>query len=346
MNRALVKLSEMFATPNHTQVELVEPAMTAKAFLMNNRARTSPILTDGTSAGVKAWYLRGAHNPVAAADSCTTPAGVYSGTLATNYDNEQLAGDSQRALSARCDNELTFADEMAFQMRLAMASCRKQLNNTIISRMNSQAQANIADPLPSAWTESGTTIEVPAADFTFDNIGEFERVATQNLLGGQYFMVTGSNFYNQFKLATAYGQSPEGQARMKSFGEFNMFFDARYLDAQVTVPATFGVEYNSFAFWNHYWGSSVPTEITVGSSGRKMEFFVEDPELMYMKDGRLTPVIYMAEVEEACASRNANTQIQIQYNIYLRLIGGFKFSPDGVDSASNTVKGVVKFVKA
>ncbi len=346
MNRALVRLGEMFASPNHTVVELNEPALSAQALLENNRARFERVYTGNHCSGVKAWFLRGAHNPITTTpDSCTTPAGVYSETSSQNYDNEMLAGDAQRVLSARCDNEVAFAEEMAFAMSLVMASNRKQLNEAIIARIAAQAQTNIS-ALPDAWSTSGADILVPAADFKWDNLGEFQFVANNNLLGSPYFMLTGYNLYNELFLSQAYAQSPENQARMRAFGNSVIYQDARYLDTLVGSKSTFAIEQNSFAFWNFSWGSSTPQEISVGSTGKKMQFWVNDPVLRYRDGTTLRPVQHIFEVEESCSDRNTNTEIQIQYNIFGRIMGGFKFAPNGRDSDSNTTKGVVKFVRS
>ena len=343
-NRAIIQLNQMFNTPNHTQVETLEPAMSAKALLSRHRARTSPMLVNGKCVGVKAWYQRGAHNPITEAPTtCATPSGVFHETLSQNYDNEMLAGDSQKVRTERCNNELDFATEYAYAMRVAIASCRKQLNNKVIARVLAQAQTNFAT-LPDSWTASGAEIQVPKEQFVWDNLGEFEYVASNNLLGGQYFALTGRNFYNEFKLATAYGNSPEGQARMMMFGDYPMYFDARYLDSETAKQATFFIEENAYAFWNYFSGSSVPEEVSVGSNGRKFRFFYPDPELMYNDGGVMRPVTYQIETEVACATRNANLEIQADHTIFVHLVGGFKFSPNGVDSEANVTKGVLQFV--
>jgi hypothetical protein len=62
-NRAIIQLNQMFNTPNHTQVETLEPAMSAKALLSRHRARTSQMLVNGKCVGVKAWYQRGGAQP-------------------------------------------------------------------------------------------------------------------------------------------------------------------------------------------------------------------------------------------------------------------------------------------
>lgn len=343
-SRAVIRLNEMFNTPNHTQVEALEPAMSARALLTRHKARTSRVLTGGQCTGVKAYYQRGAHNPVSAPTDCTTPAGVFHQTASQNYDNEMLAGDSQKARTNRCENELQFADELAYAMRVGIASCRKQLNNLIIARVLAQAQDNFS-ALPDGWTGTSGTgkIVVPKADFKWDNLGEFEFVANNNLLGGSYFALTGHNFYSEFKLATAYGNSPEGKARMMMFGDLPMFWDARYLDSEVGAKSTFFIEDSSFAFWNYFSGTSTPTEVAVGSTGKKLRFFYPDPDLMYMDGGVMRPVTYQVEVQEACGERNDNLELQIDHTVFVHLVGGFKFSPNGVDSEGNVTKGVLQF---
>ncbi|MCU9931037.1 hypothetical protein OFL77_27270, partial [Escherichia coli] len=56
------------------------------------------------------------------------------------------------------------------------------------------------------------------------------------------------------------------------------YFDARQMDQILGTPSTFIVGVNNYIFWNAHASTPTPTEISVGSNGKKFIFTVPDPE--------------------------------------------------------------------
>jgi hypothetical protein len=127
-----------------------------------------------------------------------------------------------------------------------------------------------------------------------------------------------------------------------AFSDMNMYFDDRDFDAVIGGNTTLAVDANSFIFWNSVRSTPIPTRIDSNGDGERWTWTIADPELTYFKDGALVPVTYEVEMQKSCVNRDALDYLRYSYKFYLRLVGGFAFSPLGQQGES----GVLKFQKA
>lgn len=340
MPRLNVRLSEMFLSPNTAITEYNEPAMSARAVLMNQTARADERLTGNKCVGINAWFYRtSAITTVSAPSDCTTPGGNQGDTIGQNYDTEVLANAAGTVLDNRCNNELEFVEESALAIRRIIAVLRKTLNSTIITRLAAAAQVNLDTGIPASWddTSESPKILVPGTDMVWENLGEFEAVVANNLFG-DHLWLSGRNFYNDFWKAQYTRFNDSGKAEFQAYQDHKFYFDLRNMDAVLGEKDTLAIDQNSYIFWNTTFSTATWTQI----GEDKWVAVIPDPELSYMKNGRLTPVLYEFEMEKLCSGRNSNTQLQWSYKYYGRLVGGFKQAPTG----PNSEKGVLLFKNA
>lgn len=339
-----IRLEEMFATPNISQTELLKgSALTARALLAKNRSRTVERLVGGKCVGVEAYFIRPhAKNGQAFATptTCATPVGDEAESVKDTYDTVVLAEAIGKVLDNRCDNLVTFGEELAIQQRDMMAQLRYEFNRFIaIPTLVSASQANLDTFMESTWDGTTNTprITVPTADFEYKRFPEFMTVAANNNFG-EYFFISGRSLYSQEWMAMI-NQGNEGfRDQAIAFGQQEIFFDLRDLDQTVTRKTVFAVDTNSYAFWNTVRSTPTPTPQNT-DTGRKWVWVQADPILTYNRNGVTVPVLYEFEMQETCVGRDELKFQQNSYALYGRLLGGLEFAPTG----PNSEKGVLQF---
>lgn len=334
--RLNVKLGDMFKTPNTAITEFNVPANSAKALLENQTAMAEERLVGNKCVGVKAWFIRASEiDEVSASTDCTTPGGNQAETASKNYDSEILVHAAGTAKDSRCDNEIDFLDESSTVLARLIAVCRKGLNTDVITRHSAAAQANLYTGIPATWDDTTETpvIIVPAADFSWDNLGNFV-VTAQNNEFGNFLMLSGSNFFNNAFNANYLKLNDDGRAPSAAFMDQSIYFDTKYLDQTLGRKSTMIIDINSYIFWNTTFSTPVPTQI----SETKWVWTIPDPELLYRRNGQLVPVMYEVEMDKSCTARNALGQLQFTYKYYMRLIGGYATAPLGPNSESGTLE--------
>jgi hypothetical protein len=344
--RLNVALSSMFGQDvTTTKAPIDFPAVSARAVLNNQNARVDERLEGNKCVGIKAWYIDyTVGSDVAAATNCTTPGGNVLATLSKNYDSTVLAQHAETMDAPRCDNELTKAEEYMAAIKICMAKIRKDLNVITINKLNSNAGANVFTPLPNLGTAwDGTTntprINVPSADFKWDNIGWFKQVAEGNSLGDHIFLSGATNFYGEAWKSQYMKFDANGPSTYQAYQDHRFYFDSRALDQTLTGANTFVFNPANFIFWNNVHSPAVPTEFSVGTNGKKFIFTMEDPELNYVRNGKLVPVVYHVELEESCSSRTTLGELVKSYKLYMYLVGGLEAAP----AAPGGQTGALKF---
>lgn len=336
MNRVNVRLNAMFAEPSTAQTEYNEPAEVLKWLLANQTATADPILQGDKCVGVKAWFVRTSGiTTVATPSDCTTPTGNPAETLSKNFTTEVFTGSAGIANSLRCDNELDFIEESAAVLRRLITVARKKLNETVIGRLAANGQSNIDLGIPDFWdgTSSPGKILVPATDFKWEMIGEFDATVKNNNFG-QYAMVNGrSNFYQDAWVQSYLRSNADGPAGSLAYGDANMVFDIRDMDVLIGQKQTLAIDLNSFIFWNTTFSPSTPTQMF----DEKWMWTVADPEVNVRVGNQLAPLLYEVEMERTCTGRNANSQLVYQYKWYVRPVGGFGFVPQGPEGETGTL---------
>jgi hypothetical protein len=344
---AQVKLMEMFASPNISQTELsIGSAISARALLMKQRARTVPRLVGDKCVGVEAWYIRPHAEGTAdttAPSTCATPCGDEAETLKGTYDTEVLARSQAKVEDNRCDNLITFGEELAAQQQHMMAKMRQDLNKLIvITRVAAASQANLDEFIDATWDYTTNTprIVVPETDFTYEKFNEFGIVASNNNFSDVVWL--SGRLFNDQRWFAQINRNNEGfRDRAVAFDQQEMYFDVRDLDQTMTRKTAFAVDVNSYAFWNTVRNTPTPQQVNT-DSGKKWVWVQADPILQWNNNGRLSPVLYEMEMAETCAGRDEQEFQQNQYCLYGRLLGGFKFAPTG----PNSEKGVLQFATA
>jgi len=350
MNRLKVRLDSMFADPRLVNSHLIQPAMTARALLMNQTASADPILKGGKCVGVTAYFLDTSQTAeVAASTDCTTPGGSEASTDSKDFTTSQIANSAITAKDNRCDNEVTFVEEMSAVTMRVITDLRRQLNEYALAVLDAASSALIdTTGLPSTWdpTTSTPIVTLPASEATWENLGYFSLIAELNNVGPHITISGATSFWGEWWKSNYRQFNDNERGIFRAFQDQGFYFDARQMDQILGTPSTFVVGVNSYVFWNATTSTPTPTEVSVGANGKKFIFTLPDPELMYNDNGTLTPVVYEMEIEESCSARNSATgQLQKTYKVYGRLAGGLGTAPLGPNNESgiiqlNTIPGV------
>lgn len=341
---AQVKLENMFATPNVAVTEYrAGSASTARALLMKQRATTVDRLVGDKCVGVEAYYIRphaDGDATVVTPTTCATPVGPEAETLKGSYSTIVLVEATATIKDNRCDNLVTFSDELAAQQNLVMTKMRQDFNKLIvIPTVAAASQANLDTFIDPTWDYVTNTprITVPITDFTWEKFNEFRIVAANNNFGDVVWV--SGRLFNDDRWMAGLNRNNEGfRNEALAYAEQEMYFDERDLDQTMTRKTAFAIDQNSYAFWNTVRNSPSPREVN-STEGKKWVWVQADPFLMWNKNGKLTPVLYEMEMQESCYGRDAQKFAQNSFALYGRLLGGFKFAPTG----PNSEKGVLQF---
>ncbi len=341
LQEAQYRLSEMFASPNISQTESIKgSAITADAMLRRQTGRTVERMNGKTCVGWEGWFFRPAaetHANTSAPSDCDIPTGSEGSTIKADYTNTVLARTDAILQTNRCDNLLNTAEEMQGQMRQMMVELRFRLNRgVVIPAITAAAQANLDTFINSTWDDTTDTprILVPEADFTYENLNEFDIVAQNNNFA-DYFWVSGRLFNDNKWLAMLNSGNETLRQQALAWAQQEIFFDVRDLDQTMTKKTAFAVDANSYLFWNYSLYTPTATEIY----DRHWVWSQPDPFLVWNNGGRITPVMYEFEMKEVCLQRDSLEHHQSTIKLYARLLGGFEFAPVGVNSES----GVLEF---
>lgn len=341
---AQIRLGDMFATPNISQTELLRgSASTARALLAKNRSKTVERLVGNKCVGVEAHFIRPhAENgqSFATPTTCATPCGSESETVKGEYATEVLAEAQGKVLDNRCDNIVTFGEELAVVQADMMSQLRYEFNRYVaIPALTAASQVNIDTFMDATWDGTTNTprITVPEADFSYDRFPEFMTLAANNNFG-DYFFISGRLLHAKEWMAMINRGNEGFRDQAIAFSQQEIFFDLRDLDQTVTRKTVFAVDANSYAFWNTVRNTPIPTPQNT-DTGRKWVWVQADPILTYNRNGQTVPVLYEFEMQETCVGRDAQKFQQNSYCLYGRLLGGLEFAPTG----PNSEKGVLQF---
>ena len=341
LQRLNVEFEEMFNEPNTARTEFIQPAAVAKALLENQTATADERLESDKCVGVKAWFIRASSiGAVSASTDCTIPGGNEAETVSKNFDSAPLAHAAGTAKDHRCNNEVNFIDESKIVLKKIVTDLDRQTNELAIARLAAASQVNLDTGIDPNWddTTESPRILVPQADFTWENLGEFNALVANNNFGN-HFWISGRNFYKDYWQATMRTFNDNERSNLKGYESVGgMYFDLRDLDRLMTWKSSFAVDENSYLFWNTATGSSTPTMVDTNV----WEWLVPSPVLTYNKNGRMVPVMYKIEMQKTCLTRTSLGDRQYSYKYYGRLVGGLEWAPTG----PNGEKGVLQFKAA
>jgi len=338
-NRVNIALNQMFVDPI-TQKEFNLPFDTTRALLGAQKARSTEVLEGSKCVGVKAYFIKAANAlNVSVSSDCTVPAGTELESSSKNFTSGVLAATSVQIDDDLCDNELTFVELSAAGIRKSLNDLRQYLNNTvIIPALTAGAQANLDSGIHSDWdaTTNSPRIDVPESFFGWEYLGEFKAVAENNNFGSDFLFLSGRNFYQDFFNKNYNVTDTRVDGAAAPFNDHNMFFDIRHLDATLSRKSTFAIDTGSYIFWNTVINTPTPMQI----QERRWVYTIQDPTLVYMRNGVATPVQYEVEYEKACISReSALNYLEYKHTYHIKLLGGFQLAPTGVNSET----GILEF---
>lgn len=326
---------------NITTPQYNQPAATSRAMLLRQRATTSGRFAGRNECvGVDIHWFKPSAATVSAPGTCATPGGTEGESAKQSYDNEILARASVTLEDNRCDNLITFAEELSQQQQHCMAILRRELNNTIIiPRLSAASMTNLDTFINPSWdyTTADPRIIVPEADFTYSNLNEFRILAENNEFSSDMFILSGRFFNDDKWMAMLNAANETMRNQMLAWDQREIYFDSRDLDKTMTRKTAFAIDAGAYCFWNI--ARNTPTPVLEDASTNRFVFTVPDPILTYRDGATVRPVMYEFELQKTCLERGTNDFRRYTYNLYGRLIGGFKFVPEG----PNGETGVMQF---
>lgn len=348
IQEAQYALNLWLADPNTARTEWQRgEALSARALLPRQTAQTLPRFQgeNFVCIGAEVWFYRPGAAALAEGDwpatnDCEVAAGTVGETLKKDLTTGIIAYSTGRVLDHRCDNLLSFTEEYQRQVAQIMAENRRQINNNVIlAGLDAATQANIDTLIPSTWDDTTDTplIVAPAADFTYENLNAFRRVAIRNGFG-DYFFLSGELFNDNVWMAGLNRMNETFRNQALAWAQNDIFFDIRDLDQYMAQRTAFIIDRNSYAFWNQWHSPTVAT--LIDTANQTFVWSQPDPILTWMKDGREVPVVHEFEMSKTCVARDAvGGYRQFQYDISARIIGAFAFAPLGPNDES----GVLQF---
>lgn len=341
--RILSRLSSGFADNVITNPEVNERAESARVILFHQTANVDPVLTGDRCTGVKVYFWKNSSDAmVDEPTDCGVPCGDLAETGSEDWDSEIIARSGMSAIQNRCNNQVTFEEESARAISVAMNKARKSFNEYVIGKVIARAQTNIDTTIDPSWddTTHAPKIDVPKAQFTWDNIGEFIQAANGNRFGSFIFL-SGRNFFKDHYVAqySKFSACCDAGAAV-AYMDGNIFFDPRDLDVISGDRSTYCIDRNSYCFWNTYDPKLSVTPQQVDTNHWVQ--LIPDPILSYNKNGVTVPLMWKLEAKRQCTGRDALENLQFTWCYYVSLAGGFKFAPSGTYNGG-TVKGVLRF---
>lgn len=349
------KLNEMFAGDTPVKYQYRQAYETAKAMLMNNTARTAPVLVNGRCIGENVYWTEKGSDTITYNGDGTTPALTIACDLTESEgpttDSKQYS-DNVRLIAKvevaddLCDNLYTFQELAAERIMTAIFDIRKALNVKLINFLDTNKGANFdpehADDVAgddgitfvsasNHFTAAGSNFQDP--DFLTDIAALVENNDIEN-----YFLLSGRwNFYNAF-MNSQYHRLNDTERHHMMFDDFNMYFDSRYLDSTLTGKNTFAVGLGTYAIWNRVWSTPEPVQVKDNS----FEYHIIDPELMINVGGVLQPVKYEVYYQKICTGGDANTRRTFTHRWEVKFLGGIYEAPTAVTDQT----GILKFLQA
>lgn len=345
IQEAQLRMSAMFADPNTSKTEWQQgEALSARALLPRQTARTLERLTSGICVGAEIWFVRPHAADLAeenwpASNDCEVPAGQQAETVKQDLTTDILAYANATLKDNRCDNFISFQEEFAEQAGHLMARLRRQLNNNVVlATLDANSQTNLDTLIPSTWdaTTDAPLIVAPSDDFVWSNLNVFRRVAMRNGFGN-FFFLSGELFNDDTWLAMLNRMNEGERAAYLAWNTRQIYFDERDLDLYMGQRTAFAIDTNSYAFWNTYRSPAVATMIDTNL--QKSVWAQPDPILTWNNNGRQVPVVWEMELQKTCTGRDAQGFDQNTYQMSGRLLGGFVTAPAGPNSET----GILQF---
>ncbi|MEL6805022.1 MAG: hypothetical protein AAFO91_14705, partial [Bacteroidota bacterium] len=312
----------------------------------------------GACRTVEAWFYEvGAHTqqttvPTGAAQGCDLIDGTEGATRSVSYDVSRLELASFKIIGPKCNNVVEMETEMARLTAKAMLDIRKSLQKKYYDLFAANAQANQSTYDTTTFgsvADGGNRVSVDPSNFNFELLRKMHVLAGDNLFPEDYLLIDGTNFWLDNDLAQYRRANDNARDEAAIFGDTEIYFDTRTLDAHVTRRSTFMVNPYNVLFYNDAWYSQDGEESIL--NGKKyMRSSIQDPLWSYNQNGVLTPVTYHMEVTHECSGRNDRADVIDEIRVNLSLPGvlaagptGFNNPVDGTTPPASVITGFMEF---
>lgn len=357
----LVETDSIFSGANQSRnAEFFFPGVTAKTFLENQSVQTQDILEGGVCKSVTAWFLEGGTTTLTYTGAVTNPAATCEIAACTEmqtqskvYDKNLFVEACASAKGHRCDNAVGFAQEAAAAFLRARKDILKELNNRVLALLTANVQANQStnydSTLIGAATIAGNRLKMSPTNFqNLDNLVALDLLKYENIIPNPIYLNVGTNFYTAAQKAFFARNAPEAGTAFVSLQELagGMKWDLEGR-AQLGRNSTFILNPDAFLFFNTTYSDSTP--ILVNPSKNVWTYKMDDPELMYRKNGQMIPVQYEIEYSYVCSDRDSVGRMIFTHTWKVRLIGGLNLAPAGFAPLStgtdtHPITGVMEIV--
>lgn len=349
------KLLEMWRNPTPSQAEFRRPVETARALLENQTARTTPVQLGPRVLGQRVYWLKSGdttitHSGTAAPVGldCTLESGTQLESDSETYTDNVFIFKNVALTDTDLNQKNIFSRDEIVAQTLAHAINRIRIafNTRCINFLNSSKQPNLDNLVSTSDLGNGNwavnadlaTIEIPIGDTkNEDALVEMETVLRRNDFYDEYMLISGRNNWRlQYDTSGFKARNDDARSIAATFGQYQLYWDLRNLDDTLNGQNTFAVDPNCYVFANRTYSESIlPVQVTEN----QWQYYIEDPELMVMENGRMVPLRYEVIYQRKCTARNADTSISFDHQWEVKLLGQLNLAPAGVLGQT----GVMKF---
>lgn len=303
INRVTVQVAaqRMWADGRNNR-ELIQPIVSAKTVLDNQRVTFVPIMQGSVCIGVQAIWLKSCNDTVLDCEDsgndlsdCDVSGIEAEGTSKTYQPNVCLT-KSLKVTEDDCAGFNSFEEKLAFKKLETKAKIEREFNKKVIASIVANAQVN---SFPQGGTVAGTTVGFAAALWA-DGEGAklLPKIHISAEKGQIYdaYMLNGENFYEskwlyEFKEKAG---SAERYDDAYSRGPWPMSWDIIDLDTVAASPSSFLLDRSSLAFFGQNVYDNLAPQQLVSD-----KFVYKEPsnQLMY-RNGQGSQQVYFDVVED------------------------------------------------
>lgn len=319
------KVDAMFSQDSPYNFPFKEPTKTASALFANNFASANPLQDqNGKYRQVEVnWTQRGNLTPAYDGDgttpSLTLPVDLSEGKGPVSdsklYDNNVVIQEVVELEDTNFSTSvLDVPDEVARRIAHAMLTLRYALNTRAINFFSVNRSTVNEDPsLPQGVTYAGGIFDVDSSFIDMQHprgLTDIDAIAQNNLITS-YFMVNGRYHWYNSKVDSDYRRENDNEREYSRFSEIDadLYFDIKRMDAVLGNRNTFVVSKGSYVAWDYVHTSEISRD-PKQYQDNAWQYFIEDPQLMILDNGRLRPVRYPVYYQRVPVAGNTKTFVR------------------------------------
>lgn len=333
----LIEVDSIFANgKTNKEAEFYYPGTSAKLFMEKSTANVVEVLEGPICKGVTAYFIEGGTDLVTyegtAEDGgygCDPATGAQMQTEGVTYNNNMVIRANYSVADPKCDNATAFVAESSKAFLRCRKDILKRLNQRTLNLWDANVQANqaVTSTIVDASALGGNRLKVAPTDFDSELLVELDLLKYENKIFDEIIVNVGRNFWTAERLATYRKGDDDKRNQNEIFQDFDIHWDLEGYSQLGTRNSTFMLNPNNFLFWTTTWSGSTPT--LVDPSANKWTFTLKDPELMYSRNGVMTPLVYEVRYTYACSGVSSLGQEIYTHNWEVTLRGGQALAPAG-----------------